>query len=483
MAVARFANSKPLADTDTLLYTVERTALTSLVAVNVSGFTNISAWIVPAGEDENPENWIYYVDNVGLTNRNSFETFRIAVNVGDQIYVKSTSGEVTFFINGIYDVAGRANITTGAQEPESPQIGDIWIDDSEEPVIVYFWTGSIWKETGIVGPEGPSNTLNIGTVTSGDSNSTAAATITGDSPEQTLNLTLKQGPTGPQGTFDIFENAPTGPDQGDVWFNSSDGRFYVYYDSYWVEALSNEAGPTGPTGPAGIGTTVSVTDPLRITGPTESRTIGLSVTGPISVTGPSGSQTVGVSVASPILVTGPAGAQSIGIQSGSAGGVQSWDEDLQGIANATLTSAGLLRTNGSGTFTSDTTAYLSTSSLPTGPSNTNSAKSYGYIGMPQVLDPSTGYVISAVDAGDHIYMTTTGRNIVIPANSATPLEIGTTVVVINGPGVTTTISINSDTLALAGTTTTGTRTLAQNGMATLVKVTATRWIASGNGLS
>ena len=305
MAVARFANSKPLADTDTLLYTVERTALTSLVAVNVSGFTNISAWIVPAGEDENPENWIYYIDNVGLTNRNSFETFRIAVNVGDRIYVKSTSGEVTFFVSGVYDVTGRANVTTGPQEPESPQIGDIWIDDSEDPIIVYFWNGSIWKETGIIGPEGPPNILTIGTVTSGDSNSTATASITGDSPEQVIDLTLKQGPTGPQGTFDVFENAPTGPEQGDVWFNSTDGRFYVYYDSYWVEALSNEAGPTGPTGPQG--------PPNGPTGPT-------GPTGSIGPTGPTGPTGATSTVPGP---TGPTGATGATGPTGPTATVQS----------------------------------------------------------------------------------------------------------------------------------------------------------------
>lgn len=155
MAVARFASYKPAADTDYLLFTIERTALTSLIAVNTSGFTNISAWIIPAGEDANEEAWIHYVDNVGLTNRNSFETFRIAVNVGDKIYVRSGSGEVTFFINGIYDIAGRVNVTTGAQEPESPQIGDIWIDDSVDPKTVVFWDGIEWVEVGITGPAGP----------------------------------------------------------------------------------------------------------------------------------------------------------------------------------------------------------------------------------------------------------------------------------------------------------------------------------------
>ncbi len=53
---------------------------------------------------------------------------------------------------------------------------------------------------GDVGATGPSNVLTIGSVVQGGS---AAATITGASPSQILNLTLPQGPAGPTG--------PTGP--------------------------------------------------------------------------------------------------------------------------------------------------------------------------------------------------------------------------------------------------------------------------------
>ena len=49
--------------------------------------------------------------------------------------------------------------------------------------------------------------------------------------------------------------------------------------------------------------------------------------------------------------------------------------------------------------------------------------------------------------------------------------------------VTTSIAITTDTLILAGTGTTGTRTLAPYGMATLLKLTATSWTISGNGLT
>ena len=55
--------------------------------------------------------------------------------------------------------------------------------------------------TGATGPAGPANTLTIGTVTSGIE---ASATITGDAPNQVLNLVLKQGEQGEQG-----EAAPT----------------------------------------------------------------------------------------------------------------------------------------------------------------------------------------------------------------------------------------------------------------------------------
>ena len=160
MAVARFASKKPIANAtgpDAFLYEITRTALTSIVAVNTSGFTKISAWIVPDGEDENEDAWIPYVDNVDLTSRNTFETFRIAVNFGDKIYASSVSGEVTFFINGVYDVAGRANISTGGEEPESPQIGDLWIKDDEAPTVIYYWSGTGWEfaHDGILDTTGP----------------------------------------------------------------------------------------------------------------------------------------------------------------------------------------------------------------------------------------------------------------------------------------------------------------------------------------
>jgi len=45
------------------------------------------------------------------------------------------------------------------------------------------------------------------------------------------------------------------------------------------------------------------------------------------------------------------------------------------------------------------------------------------------------------------------------------------------------IAITTDTMRLAGAGTVGTRTLAANGIATILKLTATSWIISGSGLT
>jgi hypothetical protein len=108
---------------------------------------------------------------------------------------------------------------------------------------------------------------------------------------------------------------------------------------------------------------------------------------------------------------------------------------------------------------------------------TIAANSIGYRGLPQETK-TAAYVLALGDAGKQISITTGG--VTIPANSAVAFPIGTTIVVYNDSGATQAIAITTDTLRLAGTATTGPRTLAQYGVATLIKVTATTWLAMGN---
>lgn len=114
---------------------------------------------------------------------------------------------------------------------------------------------------------------------------------------------------------------------------------------------------------------------------------------------------------------------------------------------------------------------------------TTAARGGGYMGIPQSAAAGSGaYTVVAGDAGEHIYTTTT-RTVTIPANASVAFPVGTVLSFISGVGATTTIAITTDTMYLAGAGTTGSRTLAAHGMATAVKVAATTWYISGNGLS
>lgn len=54
----------------------------------------------------------------------------------------------------------------------------------------------------------------------------------------------------------VSDTPPTNPSNGNTWFRSSTGQFFVYYDATWVE-LGN--GPRGVEGPTGV---VAATSPL-----------------------------------------------------------------------------------------------------------------------------------------------------------------------------------------------------------------------------
>ena len=109
----------------------------------------------------------------------------------------------------------------------------------------------------------------------------------------------------------------------------------------------------------------------------------------------------------------------------------------------------------------------------------NFADAVGYKGIPQ-NSRTAQYTLALSDIGLTISITTGG--VIIPANSSVAFPVGSTVVVYNNSASTQTISITTDTLRQAGTTNTGTRTLAAYGMATLMKVASTVWVVSGNTL-
>jgi hypothetical protein len=95
--------------------------------------------------------------------------------------------------------------------------------------------------------------------------------------------------------------------------------------------------------------------------------------------------------------------------------------------------------------------------------------------------------LDLTDWGGHCYQPasdTTPRTVTIPANSSVPFEIGAAISFFCHPSAGgLSIEITSDTLILSPDGTTGTRTLAPGGIATVVKMTSTIWMISGPGLT
>jgi hypothetical protein len=100
------------------------------------------------------------------------------------------------------------------------------------------------------------------------------------------------------------------------------------------------------------------------------------------------------------------------------------------------------------------------------------------------INSQTGnYPLVLADAGKAILHPSGGAaQYTIPANGTVAYPIGTSITFINLTAATVTI-IPTDIMYLAGVGTQGNRTLAQYGIATAVKLTATDWIISGNGLT
>ena len=163
-----------------------------------------------------------------------------------------------------------------------------------------------------------------------------------------------------------------------------------------------------------------------------------------------------------------------------------------GTGAATIT--GVLKGNGTSAFTAATagTDYVAPSgALGTPSSGTLSSctvdgtDAVGFRNVP-VNSQSAAYTLVLADSGKiilHPSSDANARTFTIPANSSVAYPIGTAITFINMTSQVVTIAITTDTMYLSSAGTTGSRSLAQYGAATAIKITSTNWIISGNGLT
>ena len=183
--------------------------------------------------------------------------------------------------------------------------------------------------------------------------------------------------------------------------------------------------------------------------------------------------------------------------------VLAYDANLQSFVTAfTLPTADstanfVLKTDGSGTLgfaaaaTGDVTLAGSqtlTNKTISGADNTltvDGTNAVGFRNIPQ-NSQSAAYTLVLADAGKHIFHPSgdaNARTFTIPANSSVAYPIGTAITFINMTSQVVTIAITTDTMYLSSAGTTGSRSLAQYGSATAIKITSTNWLISGSGLT
>jgi hypothetical protein len=164
-----------------------------------------------------------------------------------------------------------------------------------------------------------------------------------------------------------------------------------------------------------------------------------------------------------------------------------------GIANSTGSAWGTsYTTNGSGTVVAlATSPTLVTPALGTPSSGTLSGctvdgtDAVGFRNIP-INSQSAAYTTVLADSGKVIFHPSTdanARTFTIDSNANVAYPLGTAITFVNMTSQVVTIAITSDTMYLSSAGTTGSRSLAQYGSATAIKMTSTTWLISGSGLT
>lgn len=366
--------------------------------------------------------------------------------------------------------------------------------------------------TGNDGNTGPANALSIGTVTSG---ATADATITGTSPTQTLNLVLPKGDQGLPGTNGVDGSAAT-ITVGTVTTGAPGSSATVTNVGTTSAAVFDFSIPRGADGSGSgdvIGSASSTTNNVALFADTSGKllkdggTLGTaafsaSTAFATAAQGTLASTAVQPGTLSTVATTGSYNDLSSKPTIPAAQVNTDWTA-TSGVAQIlnkpTVVAAGATQADARATIGAGTSNLVLGTTTGTALAGDTEFKTVnglsvkgsgdievGYRNIPQNIQ-SSAYTLSLSDSGKHILhpgADTTARTFTIPANSAVAFPVGTAITFVNqnSAGVVT-IAITTDVMRLAGAGTTGTRTLARNGVATAVKITATEWIISGSGLT
>ena len=323
------------------------------------------------------------------------------------------------------------------------------------------------------------------------------------------------------------DTAPSSPNAGDLWYDSTGGRLYVYYNdgtsSQWVDAAPQGGGTAlirGNTSAEVIDTggdgrfvvTTEGAEALRVdasrrllvgTSSARSNFFGNSTAFQIEATNPFLS---GISVLSnrstadanwpAFLRLGRSGSTDIGSNTLVASGNRVGSINFCGADGANLLDAAAIYVEIDGTPGANSMPgriVLSTTAAGAGsPTERMGISSTGAVTCTGTISDAAGdvrsipqnaqtaaYSLAATDNGKHISITTGG--VTVPSGV---FSVGQAVTIFNNSASNQTLTQGTSvTLRQGGTANTGNRTLAQYGLATILCVASNTFVITGTGLT
>ena len=370
-------------------------------------------------------------------------------------------------------------------------------------------TGAVTATAGVTGPiTSSSATITGGTITGitdlavadgGTGASTAAGALNNLLPSQTSNANKYLQTDGTNATWDAI-TVSTSDITGTLAVTNGGTGQTSYTDGQLL--IGNSTGNTLTKASLTAGSGVTITPgagsiEIAFTGPGSGSVTSTSV---VSANGFAG--TVATATSTPAItlstsVTGVLKGNGTAISAATSGTDYVTPTGTETLTNKTLTTPTIASISNTGTLTLPTstdtlvgraTTDTLTNKTISGASNTltvDGTDAVGFRNIPQ-NSQSAAYTLVLDDAGKHIFHPSgdaNARTYTIPANSSVAYPIGTALTFINMTSQVVTIAITTDTMYLSTAGTTGSRSLAQYGSATAIKITSTNWLISGSGLT
>jgi hypothetical protein len=127
------------------------------------------------------------------------------ITAGSGISINSHTGSVVISASGGGGGGGEGvSVSIGDTAPSSPSAGNLWWKSDEGKLKIYYTDidSSQWVDA-FLPTKGNSGTIQIGTVTTGETGVAASVTNSGNSSSAILNFTLPKGNTGTAATITV----------------------------------------------------------------------------------------------------------------------------------------------------------------------------------------------------------------------------------------------------------------------------------------